>query len=249
MSTQTPVHLPCGECGRNYKGLVAVVINLPKRPDLHGQLMRGALNVLECPHCGHRVRFLRTVATIDFERQEWVYGFPETLERYWQDLTLITEGAFRKNMRYAAPPFVRAEAPRWAVRTVLGYEGLREARVISDAGLDDVAVEIAKLHLLTGRPRWAGSRLWLRAVDGDRLLWRVKALQRADSALVETGRSALDAELPDGLLPGALGADSFVSFRRYFVTPVHCDPDVLNIEGRWDTASGAGDPKEPLIRL
>lgn len=249
MSTQTPAFLPCPECGHHYKSLVAVVINLPKRPDLYEALMSDRLNVMTCPKCAKEVRFLRTVATVDFERKEWVYGFPETLERHWQDLALMTEAAFRKNVRQAAPAMVRESADEWKVRTVLGYEGLREQRVMSDAGVDDVRIETAKLNLLRGRPEWSGARIHLRAVRADELLWRVRSAHSGEGVLVQSTRAILDEGLPAHLLPGALGADSFVSFRRYLIDPVPADPRVLNLDGRWDIATGAGDPREPLIRI
>ncbi len=110
---------------------------------------------------------------------------------------------------------MQEQAAHWKVRTVLGYEALREQRVISDAGLDDVAVEQAKLHLLAGRPAWAGARISLRACRDDRALFWVRGVP--EPVLVDTSAAILQLGLPDGFLPGALGADAFVSYRARFI--------------------------------
>jgi len=193
--------------------------------------------------------YMRTVGTVDFARKTCAYGYPSSLEVYWQDLGLAVEAAFRRNWVVGAPPVVRATASEWRVRAVMGYEGLREQRVISLAGLDDVQVETTKLHLLAGRPEWAGARVWLRAVSADRLLFRVDTLDVSQRAAADVPREWLSLPAPDHVLPGALDADPFVSFRKLWIRPKPVPPDLVRLDGRWEVYTTQVDQREPVIRF
>jgi len=245
MSTLAPVTIGCERCGDVISGRVVVCANLPRLPAAVEALKADRFNVLTCGGCGHRVRYQRAVAAVDFSARLWVYCWPRTCERHWPDLARLTAQAFRKSVAIQAPAAIRAQADAWRVRTVFGYEAMREKVVIRDVGLDDVAVEHAKLWMLRGHARWAYAHTRLRKVDDAWLYWEVERLDR-ERDLARTPRALLDQGPPEDILPGALTADPFVDMRRLFVEPLPAPEGTYNFDGV-DVTAGLSDPRAPRI--
>ena len=234
MSTLGQVRFACPGCGAEASGQVGIVLNVGRRPDLRADVLGRRLNTLSCDACGRRTRIDRTVALLDFERLQWVVCYPAWAEIHWKDLASATTGSFLRTL--GGVPAVDRGGPisAWKLRVVFGPEALREKYVAWDAGLDDTAVEMEKLALLSGSPSRYAARIHLR-IAGPPREWGVET---NDGAIVAIDTPELVP--PDLFNREELRADPFVSYRRWLVVPRAADPLTFDIDGRLN-AGGVRD--------
>lgn len=226
MSTLGQVRFVCPGCGAHTSGEVGIVLNVGRRPDFRADVLGRRLNTLACEACGRRTRIERTVALLDFDRLEWVVCYPAWAEVHWKDLAGATAGSFLRTL--GGVPLVDRAGPlsAWKVRVVFGPEALREKYVAWDAGLDDAAIEMEKLALLAGSPSRYAARIHLRTA-GPLREWGVET---SDGAIVAIDTPPLTP--PEIFNREELGADPFVSYRRWLVQPRAADPLTFDIDGR-----------------
>jgi hypothetical protein len=172
----------------------------------------------------------RTSALVDLGRREWLMIWPGWAEIHWQDLAAATQNRFERVV-FGVGGLADADSQSgWTVRALFGAAQIAEQLRVLEAGLDDIAVERAKLILLQGRPAWAGARILLIGIAPNELIWQV---QPGDSPVlrVHSDRSLLDADWPTGFLPGPLGSDPYVNHQRFFLAPVPADPLTFDMAG------------------
>jgi len=227
MSTLSPVRFPCEACSAEVAGEIVVVGNLSTGHRLATRVLERQLNTFSCGVCAHSHTVHRTVLLIDVGAKVWWHAYPRWAEVHWEDLSRSVEVQLRRNRR-AAPPGGRGP---WHQRVVFGYEALREKIVMWNARLDDVDVEIAKLHVLSGRPEWAGARVSLDHVDEATLWWRLMP-RRGQPVGLRTPLDLLSRAGPRGFPREQLLLDAFVSMRRWFVPSRRVNPLDFDLDGR-----------------
>ena len=109
----------CSGCGQKHAVSIYPSINVSANPELKEKVVNGDLFVTECPHCGHR----------DLLKYNMLYHDP--------DAKLI--------ICLSDVPFVSDGKEGYTCRMVGDAGSLIEKVKISDAGLDDVIIEICKL--------------------------------------------------------------------------------------------------------
>lgn len=245
MSTLSLVTTECTRCGASCDAEVVVVANFDRRPDLRQAVLDGSFNRIPCGACGNTMVVQRGVGVWDWDRKQYLNVWPTWAETHWRDLARSTADALHRNLGLAAPPAMRDAAHAFTVRTVFGYDQLREKLVIWDAGLDEIRVESAKLGLLSNRPDRARAHVWLWEVT-DRHLRFVMAGAGAGVERVETDHGVLDLPLPGDLSPLDLQADPYVNFRRWLVKPTPANPLDFDLHGISQPHAGGAALREPF---
>lgn len=148
MSVFRPEVIVCPACGHRNEEMVAVSLNGPRVPAVVEAIVAGTFQCFTCAGCGLPYRADGPVLYIDFDRKHWVGEMPAAMEPSWTLLEQQPLDSFRQSIIDLAPAFLRSEAAGFTVRAVFGLDALAEKIRLLDAGLDDRAVEVAKLATL-----------------------------------------------------------------------------------------------------
>jgi hypothetical protein len=148
------VRVRCPACGREQDSPLVQSINTRTEPAAKQRLLAGELNVLACA-CGRRTQLAATVLFHDPDAAYWCQVCPGG-----EPAMAEGEAAFR---------VAGADGTR---RLVPSLNALVEKVKLVDAGLDDWAIEMAKVLLLASREdRDLDLVLLFDARDGDTLRW------------------------------------------------------------------------------
>jgi len=148
------VRVSCPACDRSHECKLVQSINTRTEPDGKRRLLAGELNVLACP-CGRLTQLAATVVFHDPDADYWCQVCPGGDRAMAEG-----EAAFR---------VAGAGGTR---RLVPSLNALVEKVKLLDAGLDDWAIEMAKVLLLASREdRDLELVLLFDSLDGDTLHW------------------------------------------------------------------------------
>lgn len=137
--------LVCPACGARNIETVALSLHGPRVPAVVEAIKAGTFQCFSCAGCGAAYRADGPVIYVDFEHKRWIGAFPAAMEASWARLEQQPIDSFRRSLIDLAPAFLRNEADGFTVRSVFGLEALAEKILLLEAGLDDRAVEAAKL--------------------------------------------------------------------------------------------------------
>jgi len=148
MSILKPMTIQCPGCGGVMEVRVYESINADRRPDLRAAILDGTLQVTTCPACQEEFRIDPQFNLLDMGRGQWISVQPQTRMTEWLAEERRAVETFDLAYGKRASPSAREVGDTLAVRLVFGWPALREKLLLSDAGLDDATVELAKLALL-----------------------------------------------------------------------------------------------------
>ena len=120
---------PCSKCGQQQTVTVYRSINIADNPELKDKVRDGSLFLWECPHCGQ----------VNLARYETLYHDPAAKLMVW----LIPEGEISETQMQAITMHTKAMGG-YTLRRVNDMGSLMEKVLVSDAGLDDVVLEMCK---------------------------------------------------------------------------------------------------------
>jgi hypothetical protein len=140
--------MTCTVCGHVNVETVAMSLHGSRVPEIVESIVAGTFQCYTCGGCGVEYRADGPVIYVDFERKRWIGEFPGTMERAWASVEQQPMDVFRQSLIDLAPAFLRAEADGFTVRAVFGLAALAEKIRLLEAGLDDRAVEVAKLAII-----------------------------------------------------------------------------------------------------
>ena len=129
MSITTQALAPCSKCGQQNTVTVYRSINIAENPELKDKVRDGSLFLWECPHCGQ----------VNLARYETLYHDPAAKLMVW----LIPEGDISETQMQAITMHTKAMGG-YTLRRVNDMGSLMEKVLVSDAGLDDVVLEMCK---------------------------------------------------------------------------------------------------------
>ena len=129
MSITSQALAPCSKCGQQNTVTVYRSINISENPELKDKVRDGSLFLWECPHCGQ----------VNLARYETLYHDPAAKLMVW----LIPEGEISETQMQAITMHTKAMGG-YTLRRVNDMGSLMEKVLISDAGLDDVVLEMCK---------------------------------------------------------------------------------------------------------
>ena len=122
------VLITCSRCGREFSSESVAVINTEKSPELKERLLSGELFIRECPHCGAR----------NLAKWPLLYHDPAEKVMIW-----LSDGSADTEARMKAA--VAGEDFEGYSGRIVDTPGILIEKVkIFDAGLDDIALEMAK---------------------------------------------------------------------------------------------------------
>lgn len=120
--------LKCSSCGRDFPVETVNSVNTEREPEAKDKLLSGELFVRECPHCGTR----------NLVRFPLLYHNPEEKVMIW-----LSDASSDTESRMQAA--VKAEEFEGYTGRIVDTPGQMIEKVkIFDAGLDDIALEMAK---------------------------------------------------------------------------------------------------------
>ena len=129
MSIISQALAPCSKCGQQQTVTVYRSINISENPELKDKVRDGSLFLWECPHCGQ----------VNLARYETLYHDPAAKLMVW----LIPEGEISETQMQAITMHTKAMGG-YTLRRVNDMGSLMEKVLVSDAGLDDVVLEVCK---------------------------------------------------------------------------------------------------------
>ena len=129
MSIISQALAPCSKCGQQQTVTVYRSINIADNPELKDKVRDGSLFLWECPHCGQ----------VNLARYETLYHDPAAKLMVW----LIPEGEISETQMQAITMHTKAMGG-YTLRRVNDIGSLMEKVLVSDAGLDDVVLEMCK---------------------------------------------------------------------------------------------------------
>jgi hypothetical protein len=148
VSVFRPQPIVCTACGTTNIETVAMSLHGSRVPEIVESIVAGTFQCYTCANCGLGYRADGPLIYVDFETKRWIGEFPRTMERGWASLEQQPMDVFRQSLIDLAPAFLRAEADGFTVRAVFGLDALAEKIRLLEAGLDDRAVEVAKLAVV-----------------------------------------------------------------------------------------------------
>jgi hypothetical protein len=171
VSTLTPGTVVCHRCRRRFPAQLWTGLHATNAPEIRASVLAETFHRFECPGCGRAVRVDPTLLYTDFDRHHWIATFPDDALRHRTALVRLVEAGFQHNMVERCAPMVREWAPLFAKRCVFGLASLRDKLLCWDAGLDDATLELVKWQVVRRGPLRPDLRVWLDAVEGDRLVF------------------------------------------------------------------------------
>ena len=129
MSIISQALAPCSKCGQQQTVTVYRSINIADNPELKDKVRDGSLFLWECPHCGQ----------VNLARYETLYHDPAAKLMVW----LIPEVEISETQMQAITMHTKAMGG-YTLRRVNDMGSLMEKVLVSDAGLDDVVLEMCK---------------------------------------------------------------------------------------------------------
>ena len=129
MSITTQALAPCSKCGQQQTVTIYKSINISENPEFKDKVRDGSLFLWECPHCGQ----------VNLAKYETLYHDPSAKLMVW----LIPSGEISETQMQAITMHTKAMGG-YTLRRVNDMGSLMEKVLVSDAGLDDVVLEMCK---------------------------------------------------------------------------------------------------------
>ena len=180
--------IECESCHETYAPEEFKVVDIAGHPEVKDALVTGEYFLTECPHCGAKGIRPYPVTVIDSEKKLWillVFNGDMVSAIHRARISLVPE-EFRKN------------GEEWKERVVLGPRQLDEKFKIFDAGLDDTAVEFAKVTLARRARNASILSLLFHGIDHDSVNFSVPG-KRTEDALFEIPLDVFKAAYQEGL--------------------------------------------------
>ena len=197
MSLFTPTNVTCPACSAAIAMDAVGSVNADRRPDLRDDILSGDFQRETCPSCGAEFRLAPEFTYLDIGQGLWIAAFPYPELARWSEAVGAAEDTFATAYGASSGPVAQEIGEGLAQRVVFGWPALREKIAVLESGLDDTALELAKLAILRG----GGS-----AGFGDGI--ELRFLGFDDDEMVFAWISGMDEEVKERLaLPRALYDD------------------------------------------
>ena len=121
-------------------------VNAVRRPDLRVAILDRSFQHIACPSCGTGFRVEPTFTYLDTGRKQFIAALPSTDLPHWQEAEARAQASFDK--AFGKGSGAGSLAAGMQARCVFGWLGLNEKLIAQEHGIDDVALEMAKLATL-----------------------------------------------------------------------------------------------------
>lgn len=146
MSVFEKTALTCPACGTSVTVDLVHSVNAVRRPDLRGAILDRSFQRIACPSCGVGFRVEPMFTYLDTGRKQFIAALPATALPDWQEAEARAQASFDK--AFGKGSGAGSLAVGMQARCVFGWLGLNEKLIAREHGIDDVALEMAKLATL-----------------------------------------------------------------------------------------------------
>jgi CpXC protein len=167
MSITSSERISCAGCGAALVVDVVDSLNAERHPHLRQRVLDRQLHTARCA-CGRVAVIERDFLYVDLDRRQVLGVFPRAERRAPDACARRIAETFERWFRTDAPAWVRELSGDCLVRACFGLEELREKLVGDAAGLDDLAVEVAKGIVLAQDPRFRAAEVAALRLDAVR---------------------------------------------------------------------------------
>lgn len=151
MSLNAKETIKCPACGVMHEITVWNSITISDSPDLKEDLLKGKINIFNCPSCSHRALMPVPLLYHDEEKRLMISFSPCEDERTKRQL-------FANIKESSAQSGELSKLEGYTLRFVAEYNNLLEKILLADFGLWDKAIEIIKLMILSQEPEKSEQR-------------------------------------------------------------------------------------------
>lgn len=148
MSLFHPVNLLCPQCEAPVSMSAVGSVNADRRPDLRDDILENRFQDAACPACGESFRLQPQFNYLDAGRGQWIAAMPANRLRDHLELEDEANDLFSTSYGSQAPAAAQEVGKGLTVRLTFGWPAVREKLLLRQLELDDVIVEMMKLHIL-----------------------------------------------------------------------------------------------------
>lgn len=148
MSLFRTVEVPCPSCKVPVSFELVHSVNADRRPDLRQAIVDRKFQQEKCPSCSFAFRTEPQFTFLNLKRNQWIAAWPASQLAEWAALEKRSEEGFDKAFGSQASPEARELGKDLRPRAVFGWPALSEKLVAQENGIDDVALELAKLAVV-----------------------------------------------------------------------------------------------------
>jgi|GEM_PF-499611 len=149
MSLFQTERLACPKCAHDNEVDVIYSINADRRDSLRTGILDGSFQRIVCEGCGEAFRLEPELSYLDVARKQWILACPASKLELWPELEADAARTFDHAYGPQAAPLAREVGAGLKVRAVFGWAALREKLLCAERGLDDVALELLKIAILS----------------------------------------------------------------------------------------------------
>lgn len=146
MSVFEKTSLACPACGSTVVVDLVHSVNAVRRSDLRTAILDRSFQRTVCPACGAGFRVEPKFTYLDTGRKQFIAAMPASELPTWQEAEARAQASFDKAFGKASG--ASGLAAGMQARCVFGWLGLNEKLIALEHGIDDVALEMAKLATL-----------------------------------------------------------------------------------------------------
>lgn len=133
MSEKIVKNVTCPKCSRQSEKEVLCSMNTKSNPEVRAMLMKDKLFAWKCPICGYQTQLLHPFLYNDIENRFMIYYIPKAAKRVIADEKLEAEFSDLSGIQKRVVPDVNT---------------MKEKMILFQSGLNDMAMELAKLAVL-----------------------------------------------------------------------------------------------------
>ncbi len=227
MSLFHPVNLVCPACEAPVVMMAVGSVNADRRPDLREDILSDRFQDIECEACKESFRLQPQFNYLDVGRGQWIAAMQSAKMQDHLEVEDEAETLFSASYGAGAPSAAQEVGNGLKVRVTFGWPAVREKLLIQEHGLDDVIIEMMKMHILRSVesvPLAQGIELRFVDVDEDNDGYIFSWLETASEDAIEN--LSVPAELYKAILDNPEGWDAlrtrlengyFVDMQKFYM--------------------------------
>ena len=152
MSLFHPVNLVCPKCEAPVVMMAVGSVNADRRPDLREDILSDRFQDMQCESCQESFRLQPQFNYLDVGRGQWIAAMQAGKMRDHLSVEDEAETLFAISYGENAPAAAQEVGSGLKMRVTFGWPAVREKLLIRQHDLDDVIVEMMKMHILRSVP-------------------------------------------------------------------------------------------------
>lgn len=148
MSVLRDLVVACPSCDVEVSFEVVESINADRRPDLREAILARTFQHSPCEGCGTPLRVDPDLTYLHVAGRLWMLVRPAADLAHWEQMEEIAREVHGHAYGAGAPPVAQAIGQNLDARITFGWPAFREKLLAAELGIDDVALELAKMLVL-----------------------------------------------------------------------------------------------------